>query len=342
MRWGDLHRNGYHTGITHVHHFYTRRNLIALGALWKEAEKYPEHLSLALKFWILTYNSTHSTLMTRVVAKQKQRDLVVTSGQSGVLYISGLPVEKNIFSGLKRKLKTVANAFYAIKELEGSVVIEQRSCTSVDLPDKSVDYVFTDPPFGGNIPYSEVNFINEAWLNSFTDPADEIIINNSQDKNVESYEKLMIKAFKELYRITKKNTLITLVFHSAEASVWNALRKAYETAGFGVSKSSVLDKKQGSFKQVTAAGTVKGDPIFLLTKKKQPAAQASAGIWEVTKELLRVANTMDDLNEKSPQRLYSRLVTHYLSNRQHVPIDADTFYEEFRKRFGKQNQSSLL
>src|SRR3546814_3350233 len=26
--WGDLYRKGYHQGITHVHHFYTRRNLI--------------------------------------------------------------------------------------------------------------------------------------------------------------------------------------------------------------------------------------------------------------------------------------------------------------------------
>ena len=35
--WGDLYRRGYHTGISHVHHFYTRRNLIAFGQLWERS-----------------------------------------------------------------------------------------------------------------------------------------------------------------------------------------------------------------------------------------------------------------------------------------------------------------
>ena len=29
--WGDLHRRGYHQGITHIHHMYTKRNLIVFG-----------------------------------------------------------------------------------------------------------------------------------------------------------------------------------------------------------------------------------------------------------------------------------------------------------------------
>src|SRR5208283_5194863 len=293
MRWGDLHRNGYHQGITHVHHFYGRRNLIALGALWARTAKYSEPIRSALKFWILTYNASHSTLMTRVVAKQNQRDLVVTSAQSGVLYISGLPVEKNVFSGLKRKLKTVDKAFTATRNLEGSVVVRQRSCTDIELPDQSIDYVFTDPPFGGNIPYSEVNFINEAWLGNFTNPTDEVIISNAQKKTVDNYQALMTKSFMELSRIIKKGGQLTVVFHSAEASVWNALRKSYEAAGLSVEMSSILDKKQGSFKQVTA-GTVRGDPLLLLTKKQQEAAKSTVDIWQITMELLNKARELKD------------------------------------------------
>lgn len=92
--WGDLWRAGYHEGITHVHHFYTRRNMIALGVLCELVENEPKPVRDALRFWISSYNSSHSTLMTRVVAKQHQPDLVLTSAQPGVLYISGLPVEK--------------------------------------------------------------------------------------------------------------------------------------------------------------------------------------------------------------------------------------------------------
>jgi hypothetical protein len=38
-KWGDIHRSGYHKGFTHTHHFYTKRNLIALSALYTSIEK---------------------------------------------------------------------------------------------------------------------------------------------------------------------------------------------------------------------------------------------------------------------------------------------------------------
>ena len=60
----------------------------------------------------------------------------------------------------------------------------------VDLPDSSVDYVFTDPPFGGNIPYSEVNFINEAWLGRTTPISDEITISPAHGKTAGAYSGL--------------------------------------------------------------------------------------------------------------------------------------------------------
>lgn len=33
-RWGDIYRSGYHLGYTHAHHFYTKRNLLILNALY--------------------------------------------------------------------------------------------------------------------------------------------------------------------------------------------------------------------------------------------------------------------------------------------------------------------
>ena len=75
-RWGELYRTGYHFGITHLHHFYTRRNLIAIAAAWEVAEAYPEAIRDALHFWISSYNSSHSTLMTRVVCKENSKDFV--------------------------------------------------------------------------------------------------------------------------------------------------------------------------------------------------------------------------------------------------------------------------
>ncbi len=325
--WGDLYRSGYHQGITHLHHFYSRRNLYVFARLWERANNCNGALAEALRFWLLSYNASHSTIMTRVVAKSEQKDLVVTSAQPGVLYVSGLPVEKNLLVGLRRKLLVVARAFGIIHGGKGRVSVHQRSSCNVHLTDKSVDYVFTDPPFGGNIPYSEINFLNEAWLGRYTDRCEEAIVSHNQEKSINDYQVLLKRSLSEAHRILKPNGKVTLVFHSASAQVWNALRAAYQEAGFGVEYAGVLNKLQGSFKQVTTEGAVKGDPVLLLGKIGATEPWAESSVWTVAEQLRREALLSIDPVEQTAPRLYSRLVNYFLSRNQPVPLSADAFYK---------------
>lgn len=322
--WGDLYRSGYHQGITHLHNFYTRRNLVVFAKLWKLTDA--SSLRDALRFWLLSYNASHATIMTRVVAKKGQPDLVVTSSQSGVLYVSALPVEKNLFAGLRRKLKTIAAAFAEIYPIERSVQLKCASCLETGLPDESIDYVFTDPPFGGNIPYAEVNFINESWLGTCTDSRDEVTISRAQGKDRNAYRSLLTKALRETNRVLKKNGKATVVFHSSSSEVWNSLSRAYTEAGFSVELASILDKTQGSFKQVTTDGAVKGDPVLLLAKRFIRGRKTPRSVLPVMRHLLTRAHASCDGAEQTPQRLYSRFVTHYLTRRQSVPLSAEEFY----------------
>jgi len=330
--WGDLYRRGYHKGITHVHHFYTRRNLIVFARLWERTHRYKGELRDALQFWLLSYNASHATNMTRVVAKSGQKDLVVTSAQPGVLYFSGLPVEKNLISGLRRKLSTISKAFQIIHGRKGSIEVFQVSSCKTHLQDESIDYVFTDPPFGGNIPYAEINFLNEAWLNRYTDRTEEIIVSRSQDKSIGDYQNLLTGALSECHRVLKKSGQATVVFHSSTAEVWNALQTAYQDAGFTVQSSSLLNKTQGSFKQVTTSGAVRGDPLVLLGKRSVAELRSSDHVWDVADKLWQEAMLASDLTEQTAQRLYSRLVTHFLETHQQVPIDADEFYQWFAEQ----------
>jgi len=330
--WGDLHRSGYHEGMTHLHHFYTRRNLIGFGSMWSAVGRQPEHLRDALRFWLLSYNAAHTTIMTRVVAKKGQGDLVVTSAQPGVLYVSGLPVEKNVFSGLRRKLSTISRAFELTHGHANAVRVCNASCLSVDLPDESVDYVFTDPPFGGNIPYSEVNFVNESWLGQTTDSGEEAIVSDHQGKTVDDYQDLLLRAFREVNRILRPTGKATVVFHSSSARVWNALRDACDQGGLCVCRTSILDKTQGSFKQITAKGTVRGDPLILLSKDSTRSNRAAQQVWVVADDLVQEASLSADPTEMTPQRVYSRLAAHYVARQQDVPINAGEFYTQFAER----------
>jgi len=115
------------------------------------------------------------------------------------------------------------------------------------------------------------------------------------------------------------------VFHSASAEVWNALQASYTDAGLNIERAGVLDKTQGSFKQVTTSGAVRGDPVLLLGKDPSAEKAAPECVWTVAEQLSQAALSLDP-SEQTPQRLYSRLVSHFLTSHQTVPVDADDFY----------------
>jgi len=322
IQWGELRRAGYHLGIDKLHHFYTMRNFIAMAALLELASAFPPDVRDALRLLILSYNASHSTLMTRVVLKKEQSDFVLTGSQSGVLYISGLPVEKNILEGVRRKSKAFIDSFRMLHGSRSRVVVHNTSSESMPLLAHSVDYVFTDPPFGDYIPYAELNQINELWLGRTTDRSREVIVSPSQSKGVAEYGAMMGAVFKEVARVLKPEGVATVVFHSAHSEVWRALVQAYTTAGFAVEATSVLDKIQASFKQVVSTVSVKGDPLLLLSKRQVDHSKAQSSA-KIAADVIRAAQNGAKLD---PQRLYSQFVGMCLELGRSVDMDAKTFY----------------
>ena len=324
IQWGELHRAGYHYGITHLHHFYTARNYIVMSNLWKLTETYAENIADALKLLLLSYNASHCTLMTRVVAKKKAKDFILTSAQSGVLYISKLPVEKNILLGLKRKVKPFAETYIMLQDCTGQVTIHNSSSAKMKESDNSIDFVFTDPPFGDFIPYAEVNQINELWLNKVTRREDEIIISASQGKDVLTYQKLLTQVFSEINRVLKPTHYVSIVFHAAKAKVWDAFSEAVTGAGLQIVLTNILDKTQASFKQVVSDGAVQGDPLFLLKKSSTRKQVSQLTDEDVLRSLLTEHMTDPDFDNRT---CFSWYVNRCMKLGVEVKMDAKQVYE---------------
>ena len=115
-------------------------------------------------------------------------------------------------------------------------------------------------PTWRNIQYSEVNFINEAWLDLTTDVENEAIVSRHQNKDDDNYSELLFNAFTEFDRILKPNKLITIAFHSSKAKHWRSVSSAWTKAGFAVVNTSVLNKEQGSISK-SACTSCEGDFI---------------------------------------------------------------------------------
>ncbi len=323
LKWGQLYRNGYHKGITHLHHFYTKRNAYILSCLWNEINNFPTSIQNALRIFVLSYNSSHSTLMTRVVAKKSSTDFILTGAQSGILYISNLPVEKNIFLGLQRKVKTFVDALNLIYHSKSEAYFFNESSLNISLPDNSIDYVFTDPPFGDFIPYSEINQLNELWLGKTTDSKQEVVINPAQDKDIVTYENLMKGVFSELSRLTKAQSWCTVVFHSAKAEIWQSLSRVFSMNRFRPYKAAILDKLQTTFKQTNSYVSVKGDPLILLSKTAEQLEFKFSSSDEVLESVVEAIPFNDD--EKSiVTKRYSEYIRICIENGIPIELNANS------------------
>ena len=323
LMWGDLHRAGYHYGISHLHHFYTVRNYLVMSKLWELAEMYPAREADAIKLLLLSYNEAHCTLMTRIVAKRNMKDFVLTGAQSGVLYISRLPVEKNIILGLHRKAKSFEKAYTLLEKCTGEIEVRNQTSVKMIEADNSIDFIFTDPPFGDFIPYAEVNQINELWLPQVTDRGQEIIISNAQNKTIQSYQDMLSTVFAELGRVIKKDRHIAVVFHAAKAKVWRAFSDAMEKSCLTIEMSSILDKTQSTFKQVVSKDSVQGDPVFLLKKSEH----INDNLQSDRQILERVLATNPYSTEREKRHCYSLYIGQCMENGIVVNMDAKQVYD---------------
>ncbi|CAE6887839.1 DNA methyltransferase [Paraburkholderia domus] len=236
-------------GVESVADLYTPRNLLALGLLWQEIMAIgDERVRRALAF-AFTNTAWHGTRMRRFNARGGQRPL------TGTLYIPQLSSEANVLEVMRNKISQLQR-YYRSYQPHGTEAPTLTLGSATDLsgiPDGSIDYVFTDPPFGSNIFYSDCNLIWESWLGRLTDSTREAVVNRSLSgekggKSLDDYAALIDGAMCEMARVLKPGGWATVVFHNTDAEVWQVIRNAASEAGFTFHEAASLDRRQQSHK----------------------------------------------------------------------------------------------
>lgn len=269
-------------GIRTVADFYTPRNLRVLAALWSAIGDVPDlrvRQALAVAF---TNTAWHGTIMRRFNARGGQRPL------TGTLYVPHLSSEANVARILQHKVRQL-ETFYRNEEAlqrasDGAVQVDVGSATDLArIADGSVDYIFTDPPFGSNLFYADCNIIWEAWLGEHADPAAEAVVNRSLKpadggKTLTDYRELMRASFAEMRRVLRPAGWLTLVFHSTDVEVWHGIEAAAAEAGLSIEGATYLDKRQLSHKGYKGADgreNVAAYDVVLAVRNRRPTSPAS-------------------------------------------------------------------
>ena len=344
MPMGQEARRNDRIGITHTHHFFTKQNLMILSSFYEKAK---DRKSRSLLMLSLTSLLNYSSRLSRWRTQNKSGPL------SGTLYISSTVMPLDAFTIFPNRFKRMQKAKESLNSqaLKDCILTTQSSTRLNSHKDNSIDYIFTDPPFGGNLMYSELSFLWEEWIKVITSSESEAVENKAVKKTLADYQKIMSCCFRENYRLLKPGRWMTVEFHNSKNSVWNTIQEALQSAGFVVADVRVLDKKQGTFKQVSNGGAVKQDLVISAYKPSQKLEiefQLSAGtldgVWNFISTHLQqlpvfVINEghTEVVAERQNYLLFDRMVAFHIQRGVTVPLSASEFYAGLDQRFPKRD-----
>jgi hypothetical protein len=328
---GDKTRELLNKGLNFHSQLFFDRNLIFLEKIKSS------NIHSSLKF-LITSGLLKLTYLNRYTPK-------LPGPLNGTIYLPSIICEYNPFWSLGGKIKSIQKAFNLLNHKS---LTSTSSATDIsNLESNFVDYIFTDPPFGANIMYSELNFIHEGFLKIFTNYKDEAIQNRTQLKSLFDYQNLMSLIFAEFYRILKPGKWMTVEFSNTSASVWNSIQTSLQNVGFVISNVTSIDKQQGSFNAVNSVTAVKQDLVISCYKpsskfdmKFKQHSNTDVGIWAFVEEHLQhlpvhliIGNSTTAIVERTPKILFDRLIAFYVQRGLPVPIDAGKFQQGLRERF---------
>ena len=167
----------------------------------------------------------------------------------------------------------------AKRELTASIkpeVLKQAEITqgtATDLKkidDESVDYIYTDPPYGSKIPYLDLSIMFTAWLDLPIRKKDyelEAIEGGELDKSKADYSGLIAESIREMYRVLKFNRWMSFVFAHKDPAYWHMIVETAEGAGFEYAGAIQQKTDRETFKKRQNPFTVLHGQLIINFKK---------------------------------------------------------------------------
>jgi DNA modification methylase len=306
-------------GYTSTASFFSPRNAVALTAL-HQAILSVKNQDLRGKLLF-----AFTAILPRASKRYQWHPKRPLNAQNQTYYIAPVFYEWNVFELFARKVTAALRAQQHLLEQSGADTLFHRPAkvhyrvVSADalghLPDGSIDYVFTDPPFGSNLFYSDMSLFQEAWLGKATDPKREAVVLTDRARHAasaESYEAILSGALRECWRVLKPERALSIVFSNSRGEVWAMLQRAIQASGFTLEPEDIalLNKGQRSVKGLNS-GTehvVTADLVITMRKKEraeQPERKASQPVRDQIAELLSKASAEDLL---TPSHAYLHVI----------------------------------
>lgn len=254
-------------GKSRLNEFFTSRALVILGSIINDINKIRNKNIKNLV--LLCFTS-----MLPNVSNMIPGDMESVNGKSGwvisKLWAPKVHTEKNIFNSFKHR-------FYKIRkgkqEIKGFFDLKNVNIFNIDatnlkpVKSSSVDYIFTDPPYGDSIAYFGLSMFWNGWLKNKVKYDNEIIYDPCRNKKYDDYFQRMKKVYVELYRVLKNEKYLSFTFHNRNLNIWKAVMDAVTIAGFHLVSVVYQEQAVASGTQgINKNNTLRGDFVYNFIK----------------------------------------------------------------------------
>lgn len=256
--------------------------------------------------------------VSRMIPGDKKKATYKSGWVISKFWTPKIHTERNIFHCMNLRYKAILKGK---KELQGinptlATLSTSDSSNLSSLPDNSIDYIFTDPPYGESIAYLALSHFWNSWLPNTVNYDEEIIIDPYRKKGYEDYAQRTKDAYAEFYRVLKNGHYMSFTFHNRDLIVWKAILDACNDAGFILENIILQEQAVSSGTQgINKKNTLTGDFIYNF---KKDTSRKPIKNCDVKNNVNYIKKTIEQFisehNGATPSELYEYIIPIIVQN----------------------------
>jgi 16S rRNA G966 N2-methylase RsmD len=327
----------FNLGLRYFYELFSKRNLLSLAILYKTIKKIKDKKIKELLLLTVSSGLYECSWLSHI-----KGNVVVKPGHH--YWLPNIPAEVNVWKyfslrfksatlrGKQYSQKEIGNYFREAKEFNdlkngATCLLLTQSSTKLPIPDESIDVIITDPPYGGNVNYTELSDFWAIWIrdilglkqNELIEYKEEAVVNKYQGKGIKEYREVMYQVFKECYRVLKPRRWMVMTFHNRDFQIWNAIHLAAHDAGFILSEEDGMIYQPPIRQYVTtlhqrSGGAMLGDFILSFRKAEVPPKKKLIEYVDIGRRIQELAaETIQYHGGATLSQIYMRLIPFLLN-----------------------------